>query len=94
MRGFNFNVVEIYEEPRKKILPKLDSKGYGPEMSEFESGFLCGLIKEFRPDTIVEAGVAGGVLQRLFCNAFWNLACMNVTCIQLIILRNFIGIRI
>lgn len=60
MKGFNFNVVEIYEEPRKKILPKLDSKGYGPEMSEFESGFLCGLIKEFRPDTIVEAGVAGG----------------------------------
>lgn len=60
MEGIHFNAVEIYDEPRKKILPRLDTKGYGPEMSESESAFLCGLIKKFRPDRIVEAGVAGG----------------------------------
>ncbi len=31
-----------------------------PEMTEFESTFLCGLIKERRPRKIVEVGVAAG----------------------------------
>lgn len=31
-----------------------------PEMTEFESAFLCGLIKERKPRKIVEVGVAAG----------------------------------
>lgn len=81
MEGIHFNAVEIYDEPRKKILPRLDTKGYGPEMSESESAFLCGLIKKFRPDRIVEVGVAGGVLRQSFYSAFWNLKCRNASCI-------------
>ena len=52
-------------EPRKKILPHLPEyaspQGYRePEMSEFESAFLCGALKTFRPKKILEVGVAGG----------------------------------
>lgn len=31
-----------------------------PEMSEFESAFLCGLIKKFKPKKILEIGVSAG----------------------------------
>ena len=30
------------------------------EMSEFESAFLCGLLKKFKPEKILEVGVAAG----------------------------------
>ena len=31
-----------------------------PEMTPFESAFLCGVLREFRPNKIVEVGIAGG----------------------------------
>lgn len=34
---------------------------YGePEMTEFESGFLCGLLEEYKPQKVIEIGVAAG----------------------------------
>ena len=59
------NAIPLDYEPRKKILPKLpefvSAGGYRePEMSEFESAFLCGALKKFRPKKILEVGVAGG----------------------------------
>lgn len=49
---------ELYFEPRKAIRQlKLDDY---IEMTEFESAFLCGLIRKFRPKNILEVGVAGG----------------------------------
>lgn len=50
---------ELFYEPRK-ILNNLSSKGRGAEMSERQSAFLCGLIKECRPKKILEIGVAAG----------------------------------
>lgn len=59
------NAVPLDYEPRQKILPKLPQyvspQGYRePEMSEFESAFLCGMLKTCRPKKILEVGVAGG----------------------------------
>ena len=59
------NAIPLDYEPRRKILPKLPQyvspNGYEePEMSEFDSAFLCGMIKKFRPKKILEVGVAGG----------------------------------
>ena len=59
------NAVPLDYEPRQKILPKLPQyvspQGYSePEMSEFESAFLCGMLKTCRPKKILEVGVAGG----------------------------------
>ena len=61
----NFNAIPLDYEPRKKIVSKLpsyiDPKGEShPEMSEFESAFLCGAIKKFRPKKILEIGVSAG----------------------------------
>ena len=47
-------------EPREKILPQLPACPHEPEMSESESAFLCGALKQFRPKKILEVGVAGG----------------------------------
>lgn len=61
----NLNAIPLDYEPRQKILPKLpqyvSSQGYKePEMSEWQSAFLCGVIKAIRPKKILEVGVAGG----------------------------------
>lgn len=43
-----YQTVELYEEPRKEIFSKLNISEK-PEMSEFDSAFLCGMLKKFRP---------------------------------------------
>ena len=51
-------------EPRRKILPKLKDCPTGfrnPDMSEFDSAFLCSLLKTCRPKKILEVGVSNGV---------------------------------
>ena len=59
------NEVSLDYESRQKILPKLpqfvSSHGHRePEMTEFESAFLCGMLKKIHPKKILEVGVAGG----------------------------------
>ena len=59
--------LELFYEPRK-VLNRLSSKGWGAEMSERQSGFLCGLIKEFKPKRILEIGVAAGGTTAIMLN--------------------------
>lgn len=54
-----YQTVELFEEPRKEILSKLNILEK-PEMSDFDSAFLCGMLKKFRPTKIMEVGIAGG----------------------------------
>ena len=60
------NAIPMDFEPRRKILPQLpeyvDPRGYShvSEMSEFDSAFLCGALKTFRPKKILEVGVSAG----------------------------------
>ncbi len=49
---------ELFLEPRKEVVAVWP--GADIEMTEFESGFLCGLIRSRRPKNIVEVGVAAG----------------------------------
>lgn len=55
-------------EPREEILKKIKTIPNEPEMSVFESGFLCGLLRTYKPKKIVEVGVAGGGLRPLYYN--------------------------
>lgn len=58
----------FWDEPLKLIkwAPEIDDlsvRAYGDrkiEMTHFESGFLCGLLKRERPKKILEVGVAAG----------------------------------
>lgn len=50
----------LYYVPRLEALGKVSFPVDEPEMSEFESVFLCGLIREMKPKKIVEIGVAAG----------------------------------
>lgn len=54
------NEIQPYEEPRKSIANILDPILDEPEMTEFDSAFLCGLIKAEHPKKIVEIGIAAG----------------------------------
>ncbi len=52
--------IELFYEPRKEALKRIEAVENEPEMSEFDSAFLCGMIKKKMPRKIVEVGVAAG----------------------------------
>ncbi len=61
-----YHSIELFEKPRKLILSKIGMPEEEPEMSEFESAFLCGMLKTFKPHKILEIGVAGGTTAIIF----------------------------
>jgi predicted O-methyltransferase YrrM len=56
----SFENVELVSEHRANVLRKIDNVPGEPEMTDFESSFLAGLIKKFKPKKVVEIGVAAG----------------------------------
>lgn len=70
--GFmNFNQIDLRFEYRDIIqtLPKIKGE---PEMTEFDSSFLCGLLNKFKPSKILEVGIAGGgttaIIEQCMCS--------------------------
>lgn len=51
--------LELYYEPRTIVCEQTEAAEW-VEMTEFESAFLCGLLRQKRPHKILEVGVAGG----------------------------------
>lgn len=51
-----YNEIENWYEPADE----LGEFTLVAEMTRWESGFLCGLLKKFKPKKILEVGVAGG----------------------------------
>ncbi len=49
--------LELYYEPIYDIKDLIYNKA---EMTEKELAFLCGLLKKYRPEKVVEIGVAAG----------------------------------
>lgn len=63
-----------YQVPRdnvERIFPDDVAKS---EMSWYESGFICGLIKKYEPKKILELGVAAGVSSAIIIECLENLA--------------------
>ena len=58
-----FSTIEAvsFQVPRDNIAHMFPNDITKYEMSGYESGFLCGLIKRYRPKKILELGVAAGV---------------------------------
>ncbi len=52
--------IELDYEPREQIIPMVPQLSGEPEMSIFESAFLCGILNKFMPQKICEVGIAGG----------------------------------
>ena len=52
-----YQTVEPFEEPHEIL--KSMAEGYC-EMNKQEHSFLCGLIRKYIPNKVVEVGVAGG----------------------------------
>lgn len=57
--------IQLFYEPLE-IKKSLSSSG--AEMSEWQSAFLCGLIKEYKPMKILEVGVAAGGTTAIILN--------------------------
>ena len=71
-RNLSINKIKLYVEPRKNVISQYEIPEGEPEMSEFESGFLCGILKDYKPKKIVEVGVAGGATTAII------LECMEI----------------
>lgn len=59
-----------YMEPRD-IYEKIGTNA--SELSEAEHGFICGLIRKYKPKKIVELGVSGGGTSVLVLNCLQKL---------------------
>lgn len=66
------NNIEIYKEPLS-VKTEFDKESEGAEMTDWELGFLCGLIKKFRPHKILEIGVAAGGTTAVIANCLRTL---------------------
>lgn len=73
----NINAITLDYDTRNRILPKfplnLDLLNKLILMSEFESAFLCGAIKKFRPKKILEVGVASGATTAIILQALEDI---------------------
>ncbi len=60
----HLNAIPLDYEPRRKIISKLSMQNTWNDvfvlMTEFDTAFLCGALKTFRPKKILEVGVAAG----------------------------------
>ena len=62
--------VEIYQKPREILreITEVDAVAL-TEMTEWQHGFLCGLLKKYRPHKILEIGVSAGGTTAVILNA-------------------------
>ena len=76
-----YHQVEPYYEPGKQLKACCNPKC---EMSDFDWGFLCGLLKKFRPHNIVEVGVAEGGTSLLldFCMQMLNIETYSICSVE------------
>lgn len=51
---------ELFYSPRETAQIFFSKDSVEPEMTPFESAYLCGIIKKYKPQKIVEIGVAAG----------------------------------
>ena len=63
--------IKLDYAPRRKIISQITKVNGEPEMTPCESAFLCGLIKQFNPQKIVEIGIASGASTAII------LQCLN-----------------
>lgn len=66
-----YHNVELFMEPRC-ILDKTNERYC--EMSEKEHGFLCGLLKKYQPQKVVEVGIAGGGTTAVIMNCLKEIS--------------------
>jgi predicted O-methyltransferase YrrM len=68
----SFENVELVSKHRANVLSQIDSVPGEPEMTDFESSFLAGLIKQFQPKKVVEIGVAAGGTTAIILDSLEN----------------------
>lgn len=78
--------VELFHEPIQ-ILNKLSNE-YTAEMREGQLAFLCGLIKKYSPEKIVEIGVAAGGTTAVMLNCI-NILNLKTRLISVDLLEDF-----
>lgn len=66
--------MNLLYEPRKKALSRITNIENEPEMSEFDSAYLCGIISELRPRKILEIGVAAGATTAIIMQCLNDLS--------------------
>ncbi len=69
----HINEVILDYEPREEILPKITAIPGEPEMTDMESAFLCGLLKQYNPQKVVEVGIASGATSAIILQSLSKL---------------------
>lgn len=70
--GAGYKEVGLFTDP-VKIADTLPEEMHMSEMNEFQTGFLCGLLKEYRPEKILEVGVFAGGTSAVIMNCLHML---------------------
>ena len=56
----HINEIDLYYKTRESLSEMISWPKGEPEMTPFESAFLCGVLRKFTPNKILEVGVAAG----------------------------------
>ena len=70
---YHIDQITLDREPRERIIRRLPEVSEGIKMYEFDSAFLCGLLRESRPRKILEVGVADGGSTAVILQAMTDL---------------------
>ncbi len=73
MCNLHIEGIQLDYAPRKKVLPIISFIESEPEMTEFESAFLAGLISEYKPKKCLEVGVAAGGTTAIMLQALTDI---------------------
>ncbi len=66
--GTGYEEVVLFKEPRKFLDTLPQEMQNMSQMSEFDTGFVCGLIKKYRPKKILEVGTFTGATASVIMN--------------------------
>ncbi len=70
---YHIDQITLDREPREQIIHRLPEVADGIKMYEFDSAFICGLLRESRPRKLLEVGVADGGSSAVILQAMTNL---------------------
>lgn len=86
----NFNKIKLWRDPYDWVMGTIKGIPKGePEMSGFDSMFLCGILHKYRPRKVLEVGVAAGGTTAIILKALTLLGIERFDCYSIDIVERY-----
>ncbi len=76
-----FNEIALDFDTRRKLQSKFPPNFWECEMSDFDSAFLCGLLRKFKPKKLLRSELPAAELLLLSCKLL-KILDRNISCIR------------